>query len=333
MLGATGLAGLLYLISQSLLSTLAQRRELALLQAVGWRKRQVGSLVIGEAGIVGLVGGVCAVILAIVIAQALGLAAPPEQALGVGAVVFLLYLLAAIGPAVWVVNQPIAELLQRGEVALPTGGAHTAHAGRGQTATEEKVHVKGEGIFSGAGWRGLAQFAWRNLSRRRLRAMLAAGGVAIATALLMLMSASLVALSGTLRVTLLGQFVGLEVQPYHYIMVGSAIVISILTVADHLAVGVLERRHVLALLQAVGWRAGAVRGSLLMEGLWRGLAGGLVGTVVAVGVGLATRSELILSAWWVVPVCFGVMLALCSLSALYAITLTPRRTLVRAMQR
>lgn len=318
MLGATGLAGLLYLISQSLLSTLARRKELALLQAVGWRRRHVSSLVIGEAGIVGLLGGLCAVALAMLIAQGLGLAAPPEQALGVGAVVFLLYVLAAIGPALWVTRQPIAELLQRGEVTLPL-----------RTSPTKRVR---ERLLGGTGWRGLAAIAWRNLTRRRLRAILAASGIAIATALLMLLAASGVALGGTLRVTLLGQFVGLEVQPYHFIMVGSALIISVLTVADHLAVGVLERKHELALLQAIGWRAGAVRMSLLLEGVWLGLLGGLAGTLVAVGVGLASRSELLWSAWWVAPISLAVMLGLCCLSALYAIMITPRHALVKAMQ-
>ncbi len=320
MLAGTGIAGLLYLISQSLLSTLSRRRELALLQAVGWRRRDIGGLVVGEAAILGLLGGLAAVALAILIAQGLGLVAPPEQAAGVGVVVFGLYVAASVGPALWVVRQPIAELLQRGEVAVPVGSS-----GKGGR----------ERLFGGGGsvgWRGLAGFAWRNLSRRRLRAILAGSGVAIATTLLMLLSASLVALSGTLRVTLLGQFVGLEVQPYHYIMVGSALIISILAVADHLAVGVLERRHELALLQAVGWRAGAVRLSLLLEGIWLGLIGGLVGAGLAVGVALASRSEMILSAWWVIPVGMVVMLGLCSLSALYAILLTPRQQLISVMQ-
>lgn len=335
MLGATGIAGLLYLVSQSLLSTLSRRREFALLQAVGWRRRHIEELIVGEAGILGLLGGVCAALLAVVIAQALGLVAPPEQAAGVGAVVFLLYVLASIGPAMWVTRQPVAELLQRGEIALPTRDTHAAGE---QTSLESEesssLNRRGERVkrLGGAGLSALAVFAWRNLSRRRVRSLLAIAGVSIATTLLMLLSASLVALSGTLRVTLLGQFVGLQVQPYHFIMVGSALVISILTVADHLAVGVLERRHELALLQAVGWRKGAVRLSLLLEGVWLGLIGGLIGAVIAIGVGLASRSEAVLSAWWVVPVGLVVMLGLCSLSALYAIFLTPSRALVRAMQ-
>jgi putative ABC transport system permease protein len=114
-------------------------------------------------------------------------------------------------------------------------------------------------------------------------------------------------------------------------MVGSALVISILTVADHLAVGVLERRHELALLQAVGWRAGAVSMSLLMEGIWLGLLGGLIGAVAAIGIGIPSQSEAILSAWWVVPVGLLVMLVMCGLSALFAIFLTPGRTLVGVM--
>ncbi len=318
MLGSMGLAGLLYLGSQALLSTLARRRELALLLAVGWRRRHVAGLVLGEAAIFGALGGVCAVALAVLLAHGLGLSAPLDQAGAVGGLVLALYLLAALGPALWIVRRPVAELLQRGEVTVP--GAAPLRARRS------------ERLLGGLGRRGLAAFAFRNLARRRVRAGLAAGGIAIATALLMLLSAALVALQGTLRVTLLGNFVGLQVQPYHYIMVGSALIISLLTVADHLAVGVLERQHELALLQAIGWRAGAVRLSLLLEGLWLGLLGGAAGAVVAVVIALASHSEAILSAWWVIPAVLVGMLGLCSLSAVYAILLTPGQTLIRVMQ-
>jgi multisubunit Na+/H+ antiporter MnhB subunit len=71
---------------------------------------------------------------------------------------------------------------------------------------------------------------------------------------------------------------------------------------------------------------------LLWEGLWLGLIGGVVGAIIAIAVALASRSELILTAWWVLPAGLAVMLALCSLSALYAILLTPRQQLISVMQ-
>lgn len=334
MLGAVGVAGLLYLMSQSLLSTLSRRRELALLQAVGWRRRHISGLVMGEAGILGVLGGLCAVVLALVIAGALGLVAPIEQALGVGVAVFLLYVLASVGPAIWVTRQPVAELLQRGEIAVPISGPSREQDKERDTAKalRRKAGLVRMLVMGNGGIMAVAGFAWRNVTRRRLRALLAAGAVAIATSLLLVLVGVLAALGGTLRVTLLGGYMGLVVQPYHYIMVGSALIVSILTVADHLAMGVLERRHELALLQAVGWRAGAVRLSILFEGLWLGLVGGAIGTLVAVGIAVASKSEAILSAWWVVPIGLVAVMLLCALSALYAIMLTPRQTLVRAIQ-
>lgn len=331
MLAAVGIAGLLYLMGQSLLSTLALRRELALLGAVGWRRRHISLLVLGEAAVLGLLGGLCATVLAVLIAAGLGLAAPISQALLVGLAVLLLYVLASIGPSLWIVRQPVAELLQRGEVALPVRGPRsfsTVLSGLRFTRQKEKA---GSIPFGGAGLRSLTLFAWRNLLRRRVRTLLAVGSIAIASTLLMLLFAALLALGGTLQVTLLGQFMNLQVQPYHLIMVGSALSVGVLAVADHLAMGVLERRHELALLQAIGWRKAAVQWSILLEGLLIGLIGGLVGLVVTVVAAVFSRSELILQAWWILPLSLLAVLLLCSLSAIYAMLLTPRRAPMRVL--
>lgn len=332
MLGGTGVAGLLYLVSQSLLSTLARRRELALLGAVGWRRGHISSLVVGEAAVVGLLGGLCATVLAMLLAAGLGLAAPVEQAAGIGLAVLLLYVFASVGPAVWVVRQPVAALLQRGEVALPAVGTTRVRAG-----AQPKEEPPSDAVTraAGKGWtgvRGVAVFAWRTLYSRRARSLLAGGSLAVATLLLTLISVSLASLGGTLRVTLLGQYVGLQVQPYHLVMVGSAVIMSVLAVGDHLAMGVLERKQELALLQAVGWRSGSVRVSILIEGLWLGLIGGAAGGLTATAILLVSNASLLLSGWWVVPLSVATMLGLCGLSALYAISLTARQSLVRAMQ-
>ncbi|MDQ5826014.1 MAG: FtsX-like permease family protein [Chloroflexota bacterium] len=337
MLGATGLSGLLYLISQSLLSMLSRRRELALLQAIGWRNRHVGALIVGEAAVLGLLGGLCAVLLAFLVAQSLGLSAPPTQAALVGLAVFLLYLLASLGPALWIVRQPTIEWLQRGEVVLPTGKDLARSQGRWprlQLNLRRLVAGRHGNTKAGGlnGMGGLLTFAGRNLARRRVRALLAVGNVFIATTLMMLLAAAIAALNGTLNVTLLGQFVGLQVQSYHFIMVGSALAVSILTVADHLAVGVLERRHELALLQAVGWRQGTVRLTILLEGILIGTVGAGAGAIFALAVGLASQGDSFMMAWWVVPLVFVVMLLLCGLTSIHAMLLSRRPDLINAVQ-
>lgn len=330
MLGAVGIAGLLYLISQSLLSTLAQRRELALLAAVGWRRRHIAFVILGEAGILGLLGGLCATALAVLVAGSLGLMAQPVQAAAVGVSVLLLYILASIGPALWIVRQPVADLLQRGEVASPlTSGRLFARSGKG--ATKAIRTPNGVSFLKGAGLQGLIYLAWRNLMRRRARTFLAIAGIAIATILLIVLSTALLALGGTLQVTLLGQFMNLQVQPYHFIMVGSALAVGVLTVADHLAMGVLERRHELALLQAIGWRRRTVQTSILVEGAMLGLLGGLAAAIITFAGSIALSSEYILAAWWVVPAGVLLVLALCLCSALYAVRLAPKYGLVRVL--
>jgi|GEM_PF-1169079 len=330
MLGAVGIAGLLYLISQSLLSTLAQRRELALLAAVGWRRKHIALVILGEASILGVLGGLCATVLAVLTALSIGLMARPVEAVGVGVSVLVLYILASIGPAMWIVRQPVADLLQRGEVASPlSSGRLFARSGKG--ARRATSAPKSGSFLKGAGLQGLVYLAWRNLMRRRARTFLAITGVAIATVLLIVLSAALLALGGALQVTLLGQFMSLQVQPYHFIMVGSALAVGVLTVADHLAMGVLERRHELALLQAIGWRRRTVQASILVEGAILGLSGGLAAAIVILGGSIVLRNNYVLSAWWVVPAGVLLVLVLCLCSALYAVRLAPKYGLVRVL--
>jgi ABC-type antimicrobial peptide transport system permease subunit len=109
-------------------------------------------------------------------------------------------------------------------------------------------------------------------------------------------------------------------------------VVSILAVADHLAMGVLERWPEIALLQSVGWRAGAVRLSLLFEGVWLGLIGGGAGTLITILFGLTSPGQGLWQAWWVAPAALMIMLGLCGICALYAIMLIPRHALVKVLQ-
>jgi ABC-type antimicrobial peptide transport system permease subunit len=319
MFSAVGLASLLYLISQSLLSTLARRRELALMNAVGWRYREISLLVLGEASVLGLLSGLCSVALAVSISISYGLSVSVAQIVALG---FLL------GPALWIARQPIADPLQRGEIAGSSigtmAGSHKARARRHRAGEHARLF--------GTGLSGIVWFAWHNLLRRRLRAFLAAGSIAVAATLLMALLAALLALGGTLRITLLGQFVGLQVQFYHFIMVASALAASVLAVVDHIAMGVLERRHELALLHALGWRIRDVQLSILLEGALLALAGGLTGSVVSMMVAIASRNDSILVAWWTVPFALLMVLTLCSLGAIYAASLAPTHGATRVLQ-
>ncbi len=74
-----------------------------------------------------------------------------------------------------------------------------------------------------------------------------------------------------LYATWLGEYVALEVGTMHYVAMGVALLIAILTTTEILWQNVNERRSQLAVLKATGWQDGLIRRLVLLEGLLTGL--------------------------------------------------------------
>lgn len=83
--------------------------------------------------------------------------------------------------------------------------------------------------------------------------------------------------------TLLGQYLALQLEGYHYLLNALAFAIAGLAVADTLMVNLRERQNEFGLLKALGWRSQAVANLLFAEGICLGLAGGVLGTALAGG--------------------------------------------------
>ncbi len=254
-----------YTLNTTLMSMFGRRGEIGLLKALGWQSSTVFSMLMAEAAWVGLVSGALGLGLAGGIAGLLGLQLPPARAVLILPIGLGLCLVGSLIPAVVAAHTPPVTALQRGEV---TGRA-----------------------FAFAPL-SLETYALRGLSRRRIRLVLALIAMVIAAGLITLFGSATISTRGYISGTLLGEYLLLRIEGYHYGMAVVVCIVAALSVADVLVVEVLERRREIGVLKAVGWRTGAVMGLFLAEGALLGLAGGLAGTALGLGVYLALYREL-----------------------------------------
>jgi len=281
----------LNILNTTLMTVLGRRREIALQKALGWRSSTVFRLTLLEVGMVGLIAGGAGIPLAWGLARWLHLRMPLERALlilplGVG-----LCLLGGLVPA-WLAARvsPVA-LLQRGEIE---------HVGR-----------------SLPGPSSLFTYALRSILRRRVRAILVTLTMALAAALLTVFLVASLGLRGYLSGTLLGEYLILHIEGYHYIVAGVGLLVAATTILDALLVSALERRREIGVLKTTGWRDREVTGLFVSEGLLLGLAGGVLGWLVGLAAyGLLYRG-LPAQAWWVTLPALGVPVLVGAVAAWY----------------
>ena len=280
----------LYILNTALMSALGRRREVALQKALGWRSSTVFRLLLAEAALVGLVAGVLGLLLAVGVAALLGLRLPLVNAALILPVGLGLCLLGTVVPALLAARTPPAAVLQRGDV---TGGA-LRH-----------------------GRPGLGTYVLRGLWRRRARLGLALAAMAVAGGLVTLFGVATLGTRGYLSGTLLGEYLLLHIEGYHYGMAAVVLGVAALAVADALIDEVLARRREIGVLKAVGWRDRQVAGLFVREGLLLGLAGGVLGWLVGLAAyGLLYRG-LPAQAWWVTLPALGVPVLVGAVAAWY----------------
>jgi ABC-type antimicrobial peptide transport system permease subunit len=139
-------------------------------------------------------------------------------------------------------------------------------------------------VYSGKRWHSgklsMLGYSLRSLMRRRVRTLLVTATIALSAGLLVIILAATQGLRGYLSGTLLGEYLILHIESYHYLMAGVSLLVAAITVADALLVTALERRREIGLLKAVGWRSGQVLLMFLIEGSLMGLLGGAVGSLL-----------------------------------------------------
>jgi hypothetical protein len=125
----------------------------------------------------------------------------------------------------------------------------------------------------------LWSYAWSEIRRRRVRSVLTGMGSALSAALLTLLLGVTLQQRGMLGGTLLGEFILVNVQGYHYAIVGIGLGLAFLSTFNGLLGSILERRREIGVLKAIGWRTVSVARLFILQGLLLGIVGGAIGAL------------------------------------------------------
>jgi len=267
LIGTILVAGALFTLDLTWSEVLAQRRLIALHKALGWRTRTVMAYLTGRLLLVGATAVIVGTAGSWGFTRIMGWQVPALPLL-LGLPVLVLTLVCVAGlPLIWKASRvpPLAGIRQAG-----------VRATRGSPLPA----------------RSLASYGWSSLMRRPARTLLTATASALSAALLVLLLAVTLGQRGMLSGTLLGEFILVRVQGFHYAIVGIGFALAALSTANGLLGSIVERRHEIGILKAVGWRSLSVARLFVLEGLLVGLAGGLVGALLGCGAGLYLHKAL-----------------------------------------
>ncbi len=309
--------GYVFVTLQALLT--AQRRDFAILSALGWRPRHLTTLFLGQALLLALGGGLGGLGLALLLCSLLGLSPPGP--------LIIWALPAALGLALLGVLGPLWRLWRLQPASLFRAG----RAIRSQQAAGYPVR---RSAALGVRLSPLGALAARNLIRSPLQTLLLVGSLLLSTVLLVVTLTSLLAFRQLLQGTLLGQEVLLQTAVPQLVGVVFTLLLTFLGVADPLVLGVRERQGEIALLQAVGWPLGLVQGLVLREGILLALLGTLPGVGLAlVLVALQQQQTAPVIALLVGGGAIGFLILVAALATLPALRLIARLRLPEILRR
>ena len=260
-------------VSMSALAS-AQRRDLGVLSALGWRPWHAAGLFLGQALSLSACGGALGIGLALLLIGLIRASPPWLIVAWVIPGVLLLAVLNALNPLWRLWHLQPAEVLRAGP-PLPPGHA-SAHPRRSKTSQLWRSAVGG--------------LALRNLERARWRTAIAIGSLFLSALLLTVMVNGLLDFRQSLQGTLLGNDILLQTAVPQLAAVLFALVLTFLSVADLLLLQVRERQKEIGLLQAVGWRTAIVQRLFVQEGLAIATMGTIPGVLVALAVLLAQHT-------------------------------------------
>lgn len=267
--------GYLAVTLSSLVSS--QRRELALLSALGWRPWHPTGTFLLQTLILSSGGGIAGIGLALLLISLIGASPPWILVFWTLPIVLALALLSALYPLWHLWHIQPAEALRAGTAVSSGSSDGTSRLDRWNATFWSRLPAVGG-------------MALRNLTRSRLRAVIAIGSLFLSAILLTVMVDGLLAFRQTLQGTLLGDYVLLQTAVPQIAGATFAVLLTFLSVADLLLLQVRERQKEIGVLQAVGWRSYLVQRLFVQEGMTLALLGTVPGVLVALGVLMARHA-------------------------------------------
>jgi len=255
LLGTLLVAGGLFTLDLTWADVVARRRLIALQKALGWRSRTVFSQVIRQVVIFGAIAAIVGTLGALVAIRLLGWQyLPLGQIISLPLIVIGLCGIGSLIPAWSASRVPPITGLQHGGIRY------------------SRKHTNPNSTLWG--------YAWSEIKRRQTRSVLTGLASVLSAGLLTLLLGVTFQQRGMLSGTLLGEFILVRIEGFHYAIVAIGLGLAALSTFNSLMGSILERRREIGVLKAVGWQTNSVLRLFIMQGLLLGLVGGSAGALL-----------------------------------------------------
>lgn len=245
------LVAVVYVFASNIIMLYARKKEFAVLLSLGWRPSQLSKLLLLESTLLGtLVALISWLILGLFLVSG-SMDTSLVRVFLIGMSGLAIYWLGSLIP-IWLIRRiKPYESMRSGEISHRT-----------------KRIVRSESVIG---------MSFNNLFSQWQRSLLSILAIAVPTSLFIFFLFVTFRLKGVLYATWLGEFVALEVGTMHYIAMGVALLIAVLTTTEIMWQNVSERQAQIAVLKATGWQNTGVRLLVIWEGIMTGLMAGVIG--------------------------------------------------------
>lgn len=255
LLGTLLVAGGLFTLDLTWADVVARRRLIALQKALGWRSRTVFSQVMRQVVMFGAIAAIAGTLAALIAIRLLGWRfLPLGQIISLPLIVIGLCGIGSLIPAWSASRVPPITGLQRGGIRY------------------SRKHTNPNSSLWG--------YAWSEIKRRQARSVLTGLASVLSAGLLTLLLGVTFQQRGMLSGTLLGEFILVRIEGFHYAIVAIGLGLAALSTFNSLMGSIFERRREIGVLKAVGWQTTLVLRLFIMQGLLLGLVGGSAGALL-----------------------------------------------------
>ncbi|AIS51615.1 putative ABC transport system permease protein [Thermoanaerobacter kivui] len=244
---------ILFVLATSIVNILSRKNEFAILFSVGWSTDYIQKLIVKEGAIIGASVGIIGVILSLIAWHFLNRPAETNKLLEVFLISLFSYTAGTAISSFTIKEENISEILKSGEVKRVITKRYSKNL--------------------------LLNFLLSSIFNRPWRTLLSILSASIPTFLLSVLLYIKIHLNNVLHMTLLGEYISLELQPQHYLIGIISVIIAVVTISDLISLNITDKRFELSLLLAVGWRNNWVRGLIISEGAIYGFASGIIGII------------------------------------------------------
>lgn len=246
---------ILYVLATNIVSLLARRKEMAVLLALGWQAKHLIKMLFLESTILcSIVILVSCVVEGIMYVQTGTFLIGKLLLIAVCSI--LIYLLGTLIPAFLLTKITPYDTMRQGEIS-----------------TKTTRWMRTTNLFMMVGNQVLAK--WQ-------RNILSILSIALPTTLLSFYLFVTFRLKGILYTSWLGQYVAMKVDSTHYITMGIAICVAVVTTAEMLWQNISERKPEISVLKSIGWTNSSVRLLVVLEGAFLGFLAGLLGFMFSI---------------------------------------------------